>query len=54
MLAVAAVLAGMVWSRLAYWQVVEHGKLTLEAQAQYREFVPIPAVRGAISYGRFR
>src|SRR3989440_4675441 len=48
MLAVAVVLAGMVWSRLAYWQVIEHGKLTLQAQAQYRELVQLPAVRGAI------
>src|SRR5690348_3366045 len=48
MLAVAVVLAGAVWSRLAYWQVAEHGKLTLQAQAQYREYVDLPAVRGAI------
>ena len=48
MLAVAVVLAGAVWSRLAYWQVAEHGKLTLQAQAQYREYVELPAVRGAI------
>jgi stage V sporulation protein D (sporulation-specific penicillin-binding protein) len=48
MLAVAVVLAGAVWSRLAYWQVAQHGRLTLEAQAQYRESVPIPAMRGAI------
>jgi cell division protein FtsI/penicillin-binding protein 2 len=48
MLAVAAVLAGAVWSRLAYWQVVQHGRLTLEAQQQYREFVELPALRGAI------
>jgi len=48
MLAIAMVLAGMVWSRLAYWQVAEHGQLALAAQAQYREFVPLPALRGAI------
>src|ERR671937_1271047 len=48
MLVLALVLAGMVWSRLAYWQVAEHGRLTMEAQAQYREFVPLPAMRGAI------
>lgn len=48
MLAVALVLAGMVWSRLAYWQVVQHGQLTSQAQAQYREVVQLPAVRGAI------
>src|SRR5207244_5733719 len=48
MLVVAAVLAGMVWSRLAYWQVVQHGRLAMQAQAQYREFVQLPALRGAI------
>ena len=48
MLLVALVLAGMVWSRLAYWQVAQHGRLTLQAQAQYREFLKLPAVRGAI------
>ncbi|HEX2647748.1 MAG TPA: penicillin-binding protein 2 [Candidatus Dormibacteraeota bacterium] len=48
MFAVALVLAGMVWSRLAYWQVAQHGRLTTEAQAQFREFVELPAVRGAI------
>jgi stage V sporulation protein D (sporulation-specific penicillin-binding protein) len=48
MLAVALVLAGMVWSRLAYWQVAEHGRLALAAQTQYREYVELPAVRGAI------
>jgi cell division protein FtsI/penicillin-binding protein 2 len=37
-----------VWSRLAYWQVVEHGRLAMQAQAQYREVVELPAVRGAI------
>src|SRR5207248_8243737 len=48
MLLVALVLAGMVWARLAYWQVSQHGQLTLQAQAQYRELVELPAMRGAI------
>ena len=48
MLVLALVLAGAVWSRLAYWQVMEHGRLTMQAQAQYRELVELPAVRGAI------
>jgi stage V sporulation protein D (sporulation-specific penicillin-binding protein) len=48
MVAVALVLAGMVWSRLAYWQVVRHGQLASQAQAQYHEVVQLPAVRGAI------
>ena len=48
MVLVALVLAGMVWSRLAYWQIAQHGKLASQAQAQYREVVQLPAVRGAI------
>jgi stage V sporulation protein D (sporulation-specific penicillin-binding protein) len=48
MLAMAAILAGAVWSRLAYWQVARHGQLASQAQAQYREVVELPAVRGAI------
>ena len=48
MLAVALVLAGMVWSRLAYWQIAEHGRLTTQAQAQYRDIATLPAIRGAI------
>jgi stage V sporulation protein D (sporulation-specific penicillin-binding protein) len=48
MVLVAVVLAGMVWSRLAYWQIAKHGQLASQAQAQYRELVPLPAVRGAI------
>lgn len=48
MLVVAIVLAGAVWSRLAYWQVAEHGQLATAAQEQYREFVELPAIRGAI------
>ena len=48
MVVVAVVLAGMVWSRLAYWQVARHGQLAMQAQAQYREVVELPAVRGAV------
>src|SRR6202047_4173375 len=48
MVIVALVLAGMVWSRLAYWQIARHGHLASQAQAQYREVVELPAVRGAI------
>src|ERR1700682_5097644 len=48
MLLVALVLAGMVWSRLAYWQIVRHGQLASPAQAQYHEVVQLPAIRGAI------
>jgi len=48
MVLVALCLAGMVWSRLAYWQVARHGQLAMQAQAQYREVVDLPAIRGAI------
>jgi cell division protein FtsI/penicillin-binding protein 2 len=48
LLLVALVLAGMVWSRLAYWQIAQHGRLAMQAQAQYREVVQLPAIRGAI------
>jgi stage V sporulation protein D (sporulation-specific penicillin-binding protein) len=48
MVLVAAVLAGSVWSRLAYWQITRHGQLAQQAQAQYREVVELPAIRGAI------
>ena len=48
MLVMALVLAGAVWTRLAYWQVAQHGQLAMQAQAQYREFVELPALRGAV------
>src|ERR1700675_3968768 len=48
MVLVALCLAGMVWSRLAYWQIERHGQLAMQAQAQYREVVQLPAIRGAI------
>jgi cell division protein FtsI/penicillin-binding protein 2 len=48
MVLVALVLAGMVWSRLAYWQIARHGQLAQQAQAQTREVVELPAIRGAI------
>src|SRR5207244_13506371 len=47
----AALLAGLVWTRLAYWQGVRHVDLAASAQAQYREVVELPALRGAI-FGR--
>ena len=43
-----ALLAGVVWSRLAYWQVLQHSTLAAAAQAQYHELVELPAQRGAI------
>src|SRR5258708_829113 len=48
MLLVAVILAGLVWTRLAYWQVARHGQLTQQAQAMYHEVVELPAVRGSI------
>jgi cell division protein FtsI/penicillin-binding protein 2 len=48
MVAAAALLAGVVWTRLAYWQVVRHVQLASQAQAQYRELVQLPALRGVI------
>ena len=48
LLAVALVLSSVVWSRLAYWQVLRHGQLSQQAAAQYRELVELPATRGAI------
>src|ERR1700716_1658582 len=48
MVLVALVLAGSVWSRLAYWQIARHGQLAQQAQAQTREVVELPAIRGAI------
>ncbi|HEY8817166.1 MAG TPA: penicillin-binding protein 2 [Candidatus Dormibacteraeota bacterium] len=48
MLGVALILSGVVWSRLAYWQVLRHGQLSQQAAAQYRELVELPATRGAI------
>jgi len=45
---VATLLAGLVWTRLAYWQVVRHVDLAADAQAQYHELVELPAIRGGI------
>jgi stage V sporulation protein D (sporulation-specific penicillin-binding protein) len=48
LLMVAALLAGTVWARLAYWQVLRHVQLSASAQAQYHELVQLPAQRGVI------
>ncbi|HEY2599405.1 MAG TPA: penicillin-binding protein 2 [Candidatus Dormibacteraeota bacterium] len=48
MLSAALLLSGVVWTRLAYWQVMRHGQLSQQAAAQYHELVPLPATRGAI------
>jgi stage V sporulation protein D (sporulation-specific penicillin-binding protein) len=44
----ATLLTGVIWTRLAYWQVVQHTTLAAAAQAQYHELVELPAARGAI------
>src|SRR4029077_19632577 len=41
LLMVAALLAGTVWARLAYWQVLRHVQLSASAQAQYHELVQL-------------
>jgi stage V sporulation protein D (sporulation-specific penicillin-binding protein) len=48
LLTIAALLAGIVWSRLVFWQVLQHSTLAAAAQEQYRELVELPAVRGVI------
>jgi cell division protein FtsI (penicillin-binding protein 3) len=45
---VIAVVAASVWTRLAYWQLVEHSKLSQYASLQYAHAVPLPAPRGVI------
>src|ERR1700694_1131548 len=48
LLLVAALLAGTVLARLAYWQVMPHVQLSASAQAQYHELVQLPALRGVV------
>ncbi|HZQ49586.1 MAG TPA: penicillin-binding protein 2 [Candidatus Dormibacteraeota bacterium] len=48
LLLMAVLLASVVWSRLVFWQVVQHTTLAAAAQQQYRELVELPAVRGGI------
>src|SRR5437899_10263479 len=48
LLMIAALLAGAVWTRLAYWQLFRHVQLSAQAQAQYHELIPLPAMRGVV------
>ena len=48
LLAVALMLAGSVWARLVYWQVVEHDWLTQKAAEYHLAEITLPAVRGEI------
>ncbi len=45
---VVALFAGAIWTRLAYWQLVEHGRLSDWAAKQYEHVVPLPPARGVI------
>ena len=45
---VVALFAGAIWTRLAYWQVVQHGRLSDWAAKQYEHVVPLPPARGVI------
>lgn len=45
---IVAVLAGAVWTRMAYWQLVQHGQLSRWAASQYEHEVPLPASRGVL------
>ena len=37
-----------VWSRLVYWQVLEHGSLSAEADAQHLTRIPLTPTRGMV------
>jgi cell division protein FtsI/penicillin-binding protein 2 len=48
LLAMVLVLAVAVWGRLAYWQVLEHGSLSAEADLQHLTRIPLTPTRGLI------
>src|SRR5215472_14216383 len=48
LLAIVLLLAGSVWGRLVYWQIVEHGKLSRMAASYHVADFTLPAVRGEI------
>ncbi|HEX6488202.1 MAG TPA: penicillin-binding protein 2 [Candidatus Dormibacteraeota bacterium] len=48
LLAAAALLASTVWTRMAYWQISQHGRLSAIAEAQYSKYVDLPSTRGMI------
>ena len=48
LLAIVLLLAGSVWGRLVYWQLVEHGKLSRMAARYHVADLTLPAVRGEI------
>jgi cell division protein FtsI/penicillin-binding protein 2 len=42
------VVAGSIWARLFYWQVLQHGELSNWAVRQYEQVVPLPPARGVV------
>src|SRR5215471_16571172 len=48
LLAIVLLLAGSVWGRLVFWQIVEHGKLSRMAAMYHVANFTLPAVRGEI------
>lgn len=48
LLVAAVLLAGVIWGRLFYWQVMQHTRLAGDALSQYSKVVELPATRGQI------
>jgi cell division protein FtsI/penicillin-binding protein 2 len=48
LLTASLLLAGVIWGRLVYWQVLEHHRLAFDALTQYSKVVELPAARGLI------
>jgi cell division protein FtsI (penicillin-binding protein 3) len=48
LLIAALLLAGVIWGRLVYWQVLEHTRLSADALTEYSRVVELPAARGMI------
>jgi cell division protein FtsI (penicillin-binding protein 3) len=48
LLAIVLLLAGSVWGRLVYWQIVQHGSLSRMAAEYHLATLTLPAARGEI------
>ena len=48
LLAGSLLVAGVIWGRLVYWQVLQHHRLASDALTQYSKVVELPATRGLI------
>jgi cell division protein FtsI (penicillin-binding protein 3) len=48
LVAASLLLAGVIWGRLVYWQVLQHSRLASDALTQYSKVVELPAARGLI------